>query len=206
MTRRLFVLSSVAIAALAFGVGQAWSQEKKSGQGGPSAEEIAMAQPGPHHKHFADMVGEWEVTGKAWFDPSSPGQEFKGTSKFRLVHGGRFLVEETESNMGGGMTGTGIFGYDNVKKKHVNTWCDSMATGIMLSEGTCEGEGCKKVTEVGTYAGEGGDWTWRGVAVHVSPDKMTYEATMVMPAGLKLPEGAPREHKAMEITYTRKKK
>ena len=41
--------------------------------------------------------------------------------------------------------GQGLTGYDNLKKKYVGTWIDNMGTGIMRSEGTCDGA-CKTIT------------------------------------------------------------
>jgi hypothetical protein len=47
--------------------------------------------------------------------------------------------------MGMPFEGMGCMGYDNVAKKHVSAWIDSMGTGIMYSEGTCDGS-CNTIT------------------------------------------------------------
>jgi len=36
------------------------------------------------------------------------------------------------------MTGHGMTGYDNVSGKYWATWNDSMTTGVMVSQGTCD--------------------------------------------------------------------
>ena len=43
--------------------------------------------------------------------------------------------------MGTPFTGHGMTGYDNVTGKYWSTWTDSMSTGIMVSEGSCDAEG-----------------------------------------------------------------
>ena len=54
---------------------------------------------------------------------------------------GRVLIEEvTSSMMGMPFTGHGMTGYDNVTGKYWSTWTDSMSTGLMVSEGTCDAQ------------------------------------------------------------------
>ena len=42
--------------------------------------------------------------------------------------------------MGMPFTGHGMRGYDNVSGKYWSTWNDSMSTGMMVSEGTCDAQ------------------------------------------------------------------
>ena len=37
--------------------------------------------------------------------------------------------------------GHGMTGFDNVTDKYWSTWNDSMSTGIMVTEGTCDAQG-----------------------------------------------------------------
>ncbi len=206
------LLSTVVLGLVALSGGVVFSQEKKRQ---PSAEDMAaweaVNKPGPHHKHLDDMVGEWEAAGKWWtMGPMSPPMEVKGHSKMHLIFGGRFLVDDYESSMPGPdgkpmpFQGMGIFGYDNVKQKHNGIWLDSMSCGMLCMEGPCE-EGCKAVTLEGKYAMAEGMWGWRSTMRQVDKDHMEFVAFNVAPEGVKVSEGAPREHKAMELHYTRKK-
>ncbi len=55
---------------------------------------------------------------------------------------GRVMSEDFKgSMMGMPFTGHGMHGYDNVTGKHWSTWNDSMSTGLMVSEGTCDAKG-----------------------------------------------------------------
>ena len=55
---------------------------------------------------------------------------------------GRVMVEDMQSQMHGQpFTGHGMSGYDNVTGKYWSTWNDSMSTGLMVSEGTCDDQG-----------------------------------------------------------------
>ena len=56
-----------------------------------------------------------------------------------MILGDRVMVEEVKSQMmGQPFTGHGMSGYDNVSDKYWATWIDSMSTGVMTSEGTCD--------------------------------------------------------------------
>jgi hypothetical protein len=66
--------------------------------------------------------------------------------------------------------------------------------------------GCKKVTFHATWTDPmNRTWGFKSVTTHEGPDKEVFEAWNILPAEMPVPEGASREHKAMEITYTRKK-
>ncbi len=188
--------------SLALCAGRALSDDKEM------EEYMKFAAPGEHHKHLEDMAGEWEVTGKMWMGgPDQPAEECKGKSTIRLVHGGRYTIQEYESEMGGMVfTGTGISGYDNMKKKHWSIWFDSMSTQAMATEGDCS-DGCKTITFIGAYPDpQGRTWGWKSVTKTVDQDHVVFEAYNILPPELakQFPD-KPAEHKAMELHYTRKK-
>lgn len=104
-----------------------------------------LAKLNENHKMLADMAGTWNYTVKMWMAPGAPPSVSKGTSVTRPIMGGRYFITDVTGHMkmpgaDGKMKdfafkGMGMDGYDNVKKKFVNTWGDNMGTGIMMAEG-----------------------------------------------------------------------
>ena len=91
--------------------------------------------PGPEHEKFKDAVGTWKTECKMWMGPGEP-QVSQGTSTMELVFGGRYLKEQYSSPMGDHpFEGLCYVGYDNMKKKHVQFWIDTMSTGFTIMEG-----------------------------------------------------------------------
>ena len=107
---------------------------------------MEMSKLNENHKLLADMNGNWNF--KMWMnpDPNAKPQESKGTATRKSVMGGRYFVMDVSGKMqmpgeDGKMQdmqfkGMAVEGYDNVKKKFVSSWIDSMGTGIQFSEGT----------------------------------------------------------------------
>jgi hypothetical protein len=90
--------------------------------------------------------------------------------------------------------GYGTEGYDNVKKKFVGTWMDSMGTGIMMAEGDYD-----SATKTFTYTGEiemmpGMKQKIREVVKLTDKDHMDFEW---------YEDRGGKEMKTMEIAYTR---
>jgi Protein of unknown function (DUF1579) len=121
--------------------------------GQPNPQEMMkqmmeMSKLNENHKLLADMNGSWNYTIKMWMnpDPNAKPQESKGTATRKSVMGGRYFVMDVSGKMqmpgeDGKMKdmqfkGMAVEGYDNVKKKFVGSWIDSMGTGIQSSEGT----------------------------------------------------------------------
>jgi Protein of unknown function (DUF1579) len=121
--------------------------------GQPNPQEIMkqmmqMSKLNENHKLLADMDGNWNYSIKLWMnpDPNAKPQESKGTATRKSVMGGRYFVMDVTGKMqmpgeDGKMKdmqfkGMAVEGYDNVKKKFVSSWIDSMGTGIQFSEGT----------------------------------------------------------------------
>jgi hypothetical protein len=109
---------------------------------------MEMSKLNENHQLLADMNGNWNYTIKMWMnpDPNAKPQESKGTATRKSVMGGRYFVMDVTGKMqmpgeDGKMKdmqfkGMAVEGYDNVKKKFVSSWIDSMGTGIQFSEGT----------------------------------------------------------------------
>ena len=152
---------------------------------------------GPQHEIMAKHVGTFDVAVKSWMDPAAPPMESKGEAIRTLHMDGRVMHEEFQGDMMGmPFTGLSRSGYDNVSGKWWSTWTDSMSTGIMVSEGTCdENFNC---TYVGTYNDpiKEGPVTNRYEAKWVSPDKQHFAMYSTGRDG--------NEVKMMEMIYTRR--
>jgi hypothetical protein len=122
-----------------------------SGQPDPQEmmkQMMEMSKLNENHKLLADMNGSWNYAIKMWMnpDPNAPPQQSKGTATRKSVMGGRYFVMDVSGKLqmpgdDGNMKdmqfkGMAVEGYDNMKKKFVSSWIDSMGTGIQFSEGT----------------------------------------------------------------------
>jgi hypothetical protein len=152
--------------------------------------------PGEPHRMLAAGVGTYDVVVKSYGDPDAPPMVDKGTAVRTLDLDGRIVVERMNCTMMGmPFTGTGMTGFDNVSGKYWATWTDSMSTGIMLSEGTCDAQ--HACTFVGSWNDPvKGRVTSRMVSRRVSPGVETFEMYSVGKDG--------KETRMMEMTYTRK--
>ena len=156
-----------------------------------------LATPGEPHKQLASMAGSWTTQTKSWMDPNKSPTESAGTAAMKVLLDGRFLQQEfTGEMMGQPYSGIGIDGYDNLRKKYVTTWIDTMGTGIFSMEGTASADG-KTITLKGQHAeAGGGQMTHRAVWKILDNNTQTFEMYGTHKHG--------KEMKMMEITYTRK--
>ncbi|HWP41149.1 MAG TPA: DUF1579 domain-containing protein [Tepidisphaeraceae bacterium] len=204
-------LNRYAVALLSLGVlglGVQWviSQENQpaAGQQQMSPEQAAqmeawmkLAAPGKEHEGLKAMAGTFDAEVSFIPAPGAPPQLSKGTVKNEMVLGGRFLEGRYRGEMMGEVfEGIGYTGYDNLKKKYVGTWMDSMGTMILVQEGTADATG-KAITFSSTMPDpvSGKDQPMRSVLTILSNDKHTYD--MYGPG----PDG--KEYKCMTIVYTR---
>ena len=167
---------------------------------------MELSKLNENHKLLADMDGNWNYTIKMWMnpDPMTKPQESKGTATRKSIMGGRYFVMDVTGKMqmpgaDGKMKdmqfkGMAVEGYDNVKKKFVASWVDSMGTGIQSSEGTYD-----PATKTFTYTMEmepmpGMKQQVREVLKATDKDHMMLEWYET--------QGG-QERKTMEIAYTR---
>ena len=156
-----------------------------------------LATPGESHKQLASLEGSWNTKTKEWMDPKKPPTESTGTCEEKMLLDGRFLQQEcTGEMMGQPYTGIGVHGYDNLTKKYVTTWMDSMGTGIMFMDGTASADG-KTITLHGSHKDPMG-----GVMKHRAVWKLVDANTQTFEMYHKGKDG--KEMKMMEITYIRK--
>ena len=162
---------------------------------------MELSKPGPGHERLEPLVGKWKMESRGWMKPGDKPMESKGTSTFEWVLDGRFLRQEAEGDwQGQKFAGVGHLGYDNVKKRYVQTWMDNMMTGIMKSDGRYD-EKTNAVKDEGEFScpmtGEKDRW-YRGewTLPKAGGDTMTY---------VMYQKDHGKEFKSMEIVYTRSK-
>jgi hypothetical protein len=167
---------------------------------------MAFSKLNENHKLLATLVGDWTYTVKMWMAPGAPPIESKGTATRKSIMDGRFFTFDVSGKfpMPGpdGKTndtdfkGMSLEGYDNVKKKFVATWADSMGTSIMTSEGTYD-PGSKTFTYDAEFEMMPGvKQKTREVVKIVDNDHHNLEW---------YEDHAGQQVKTMEIAYTRKK-
>lgn len=156
-----------------------------------------LAQPGEPHKLFATLAGSWATQTKEWMEPGKPPTESTGTAEMKVLLDGRFLYQEYNAQMmGQPFSGIGIDGYDNLTKKYVTAWIDTLSTGIFFMEGTASADG-KTITLRGSHPEPGGGkMTHRAVWKIVDNNNQTFE--------MYGSHGQEKEMKFLEITYKRK--
>jgi hypothetical protein len=201
-TLRLRVpLAAVLLVGLSVSPAIAADQQKEPPAGLDQAAIEKMmaefAEPGPEHEDFKALVGVWNTkTESYWGNPKEP-EVSEGTATFKLILGGRFVLQKFKSVAGGKpFEGIGISGYDKAKKKHVTVWLDNTCTSIMTGEGEYDAD-TKTFTEAGEVSSPFGTMRYRNEIKESSDDEFTLTMYMTTPDG--------KETKAMVVTYTRKK-
>jgi len=169
-----------------------------------SPEEAAMMEayqkagtPGAQHAAMAKMEGTYDLKIRSWNKPDAPPMEETGTATRKLMLEGRVMAEDMQSKMmGQPFTGHGMQGYDNVSGKWWSTWNDSMSTGLMVSEGSCDDAGAC------TFTGSWNDPVTKGKVNARMTTKWTSPNVEVFEMYTPGPDG--KEMKMMEITYTKR--
>ncbi|HEY1033825.1 MAG TPA: DUF1579 domain-containing protein [Pseudoxanthomonas sp.] len=195
-----FTLLTVSISALLV-AGSATAQDKPPAM---TPEMQAMMEayqkagtPGMEHGRLASMAGTYDLVVKSWYAPGAPPSTDGGTATRKMILGNRVMLEEVTSQMmGQPFSGQGLHGFDNVTGKYWGTWNDSMSTGLMVSEGTCDAQlSC-------TYTGTHNDAVTKKPQSSRMTTRWTDKNTEVFEMYGPGPDG--KETKMMEITYKRR--
>jgi hypothetical protein len=177
--------------------GRAQPPEMTAEQKAEMEAYMKAGTPGAPHKALAATAGTYDVKAKSWQAPGGPAMEETGTATRRMTLDGRVLVEEFKgSMMGMPFTGHGMRGYDNVTAKYWGTWMDSMSTGLMVSEGTCDAKNAC------TFTGTFNDPVKKGKVSSRMTSRWTSPTTEVFE--MYGPGRDGKEFKMMELTYTKK--
>ena len=156
-----------------------------------------LATPGEPHKLLASIAGSWTTKTKEWIDPQKPPVESTGTVSSRMMLDGRFLQQEITGSMHGRPhTGIWTIGYDNLLKRYISTWIDTMSTQIFIMDGTASADG-KAITLTGQHAEVGGGhMTHRAIWKILDSNTQEFIMYGTYHGG--------QEMKMMEVLYTRK--
>lgn len=152
------------------------------------AEWMKLAEPGPVHKEMAHWVGTWHQDMTHWMMPGTEPTKSTAKAVNQAVLGGRFIIEHTKGKMEFGgeardFEGMGIFGYDNIKQKHVYAWIDNFGTLLMTGEGEADATG-KTITYYSEMPDPSGMTMKIKTETHViSKDKHVMKMFMQMPDG-----------------------
>jgi hypothetical protein len=154
---------------------------------------------GDNHKLLAGMAGEWTMHTKMWMDPAQPPQESSGSVSAKMIMGGRYLqAAHTSTMMSQPFEGVSLTAYDNLTRKFVATWVDSMSTGIFYQTGSYD-----PATRTFTYTSEMPDPMTPGKMLPVRTTTRLVDADTYVFEWYETHDG--REARTMEITYKRKK-
>lgn len=158
----------------------------------------AAMTPGEHHAKLEPLVGTFDAASSFWMAEGAPPETSTATSVVKWILGNRYLEQGFSGTvMGGPFEGRGLTGYDNVQKKYVGTWCDSMGTGIMTSVGSVDAAGTTFTFDLVNWDPMTGKQAKaREVLVVEGPDK--HVMTMFAPD-----PATGKEFKTMEIVFTR---
>lgn len=184
MRRTPVLVALTAVASLlvgAFVSRVAFSEDPPAGAppGMPSEAEMEkmmkeMAAPGEHHQWLAKQEGAWDVQ-MTTFNPDGSTEETKGSATIRMVLGGRFQEQTfTGAFHGQPYHGTGMTGYDNLKKEFQNYWFDTMGTAPSVARGGLSSDG-KVLTLKGTFEMPIGPMDFSMVFTVKSADEFTFD-------------------------------
>lgn len=183
----------------------ALAQQDKKPAGKPAMDEKAMMEawekagtPGEAHKALEPMVGTWETKVSSWMSPGAEPMMSTGVSDNKWTLGNRFIEQRYEGSfMDQPFSGIGYTGYDNIKKKYIGTWMDSMGTSMFTQTGTADASR-KNMTFTGVTDDPmtGKSMQVKSVVKVVDNNKHTMEMWGPGPDG--------KMFKMMEIEYTRK--
>ena len=202
MNRKLAqtLLAATAVVALASpAVAQQGQQPPMTPEQKAEMEAYMKAgTPGSPHQALASSVGSYDLKIRSWHAPGAPAMEDTGTATRTMALGGRVLVEDVKSSMMGmPYTGHAMMGFDNVTGKYWSTWNDSMSTGIMVNEGTCDAQ-----AKACSFTGSWNDPIKKTPVKARMTTRWTNPTTEVFE--LYAPGKDGQEMKMMEITYTKK--
>ena len=161
-----------------------------AGAGLSFAQEIA--KPGPEHEKMKELEGKWDAV------MEMNGQKSNCTATYKMICGGMWLASDFEGDLGGiKFEGHGLDGYDQIKKRFVGVWVDSIESAPMNSEGNYD-PATKLLTMTSETTGpDGKPQKFKTTTEKRDNDHFTFKMYTVPPKGT--------EQLVFTIEYTRRK-
>jgi hypothetical protein len=155
------------------------AQDRPAPQGPP-----AFASPGAEHRHLEALAGAWTLDVQFRLAPDASWRSSSGRAEYRVVLGGRFVVEEASVALGQGQfEWMGIYGYDNRAGRYTASWVDNGDTGIERADGVMD-PASKAIVFSGEQPGaSGGVEPYKWVLQIESPVRFTIEMRSPGPGG-----------------------
>lgn len=149
-------------------------------------------KPGPEHERLKELEGNWDAVMEIG------DQKSKATATYKSICGGMWIESNFQGELGPAkFQGRGIDGYDQIKKKYVGLWFDSVSSAPLHMEGDYDPK-AKTLTMTGQSLGpDGKPQKFKNVTVTNDKDHFTFRMYMVPPEG--------EEQLAFTIEYTRRK-
>ena len=165
----------------------------------PDAHQTADAtKPGPEQEFLAKRAGEYTRTVKFVAQPNADANASSGTSKISVALGGRFIVEENNDTVfGRPVSGTRIYGFNNVTKQYEAVSMYTGSTAMIFLTGTSS-DGGKTIDLTGATQNLRGEKVPLHAVMRQVDDNQFVVTLMTIGADGK-------EAAFQETTYTRKK-
>ncbi len=207
LARGAHVIVGVAVGfllgAMVFVGGSALAQHRAQNHADETAQMGGQgAAPGPsdaEHASLAKLAGEYDRVIKFVGQTGANAAPSSGTSKFSVVLGGRFILEESHDTVfGRPVGGLRIYGYNDATKQYEMARMYTMSNGITMLKGASS-DGGKTIDfggEAGTPSGTG-KMPLHALFVQTDDDRFSVTMATVGADGKEAP--------FQETDYTRKK-
>ncbi|HET6279201.1 MAG TPA: DUF1579 domain-containing protein [Candidatus Polarisedimenticolia bacterium] len=158
----------------------------------------AAAAAGGQDAFLQRDVGVWDATIQILDPEDGSIGVYNGTETNTLAPGGRWLVTDFSSRIGGeAFEGHALFGYDPEKQRYVRLWVDSSQPHFWPSEGSYDPATDTLTMWMESVDSDGRPTRWRTVTAWKDDDTRSF--TMHLPG----PESV--EAAGMTITYKRRR-
>jgi hypothetical protein len=101
-------------------------------------EEMAeYATPGAEHARLAKLAGTWDLSVRVRWGGENEWHTGSGTSEFRPILGGRYVLEEVNATLAGRpLHALVVHGYDRLQERWFAVWFDESSTWPTYMSGT----------------------------------------------------------------------
>lgn len=143
LRRGMRVAALIVVLSSAFPAGVAVAQEIPDQEAIQAlmAKALELAEPGPEHARFEQMVGTWNMELTMWSQPGAEAVVVGGVVEAELILGGRYLVQTT-TILDGFFAGESIIilGFDRRSDEYTLLGLDTMGTYWVSAQGPATSE------------------------------------------------------------------